>query len=189
MIRTFIAVDLSREVRDSLAGEITRLARILPSARWVNPEGMHLTLAFLGELVDAQLSDTTAATIEAARQSSPFTLRLEGLGTFGGPRTPRVLWVGAGGDVTQLLALQRNLASALEARGFPREERAFSPHLTLARIKGPLPQAELAKLPQALATAIPSLTWPVNEALVMKSELARPGARYTALQHIPLGSR
>lgn len=188
MTRTFIAVDLTQAVRAALDSEIARLTRVLPSPRWVNPEGMHLTLAFLGELDDAQLSDATAATIEAARQSRPFTLRLGSLGTFGGPRSPQVLWVGVGGDVPQLLALQRTLAQALESRGFPREVRPFSPHLTLARVKGPLPPAEQAQLAQALATPVPTISWPVNEVLVMKSELARSGARYTPLQRVPLGA-
>lgn len=187
MTRTFIAVDLSQAVRDALTAEIARLTRALPSPRWVNPAGMHLTLAFLGELDDAQLSEATAAAVEAARQSHPFTLRLGATGTFGGQRSPRVLWVGVGGDVPQLVALQRELAEALESRGFPHEERPFSPHLTLARIKGPLPPAELAKLPQALAASVPAISWSVNELLVMKSELAHPAARYTPLQRIALG--
>ncbi len=186
MTRTFIAVDLSAPVREALAAVMRRLSRELPSARWVDPAGMHLTLAFLGDLDDAQIADATAATNAAARDASPLELRLAGLGTFGG-RSPRVIWAGIGGDVPQLLVRQRRLADALAARGFPCEERPFSPHLTLARVKGPLPPAELANLPQALAAPAPSLAWTVDALLVMKSERLRSGAHYTPLQRVPLG--
>ena len=186
MTRTFIAVDLSTPVRDALAAIIRRLSRNLPSARWVDAAGMHLTLAFLGALDDALLADATAATREAARDATPFQLRLAGLGTFGG-RSPRVVWAGVGGEIPRLLAVQRRLAEALVDREFPSQEHPFSPPLTLARVKGLLPPAELARMPEALATPVPSLVWPVEAMLVMKSELARSGARYTPLQRVPLG--
>lgn len=192
MTRTFLALELPDPVRAALAREIARLTRglgqSLPPVRWVDPAGMHLTLAFLGELDDARLAVATDAAREAARDFAAFSLQLAGLGSFGPPRSPRVIWVGVGGQTVRLLALQSRLADALEARGFPREERPFSAHLTLARIKAPLPPAELARLPQLLAASAEPVRWTADAIAVMKSELLRPAARYTALTRVPLGS-
>jgi 2'-5' RNA ligase len=188
MTRTFLAVELSDAVRSALGREIARLARALPHVRWADPAGMHLTLSFLGELDDARLADATAAAIEAAADSQPFTLRLAGLGSFGPPRAPRVIWAGVGGDVQRLVELQERLAGALEARGFPREQRPFAPHLTLARLKVAPPPAELARLPQLLAAPVASVAWPVDAIAVMKSEPLRPAARYTRLERVLLGA-
>jgi 2'-5' RNA ligase len=187
MTRTFLAIELPDEVRAALAREIAHLARALPDVRWSDPAGMHLTLAFLGELDDARLADATAAAEEAAATATPFALQLVGLGSFGPPRSPRVLWAGVGGDLTRLLTLQERLASALDARGFPREQRPFAPHLTLARLKMPLPPAELAALPCLLSAPVVPVAWTVDAIAVMKSELLRSGARYTALGRATLG--
>jgi 2'-5' RNA ligase len=187
MTRTFLAVELTDAVRTALEREIARLARAAPHARWVDPDGMHLTLAFLGELDDARLSEATAAAKETAADCHPFTLRLARLGSFGPPHSPRVIWAGVGGDVPRLLALQERLAGALEGRGFPREPRPFAPHLTLARVKVPLPPAEVASLPRLLVAPVMPAVWPVDAIAVMKSELQRPAARYTRLARVPLG--
>jgi len=187
MTRTFLAIELPQAVRAALDYEITRLSAQLHIQWWVKTDNLHLTLTFLGELNDVQLAAASEATAEAARQCHPFALQLAGLGTFGPPRSPRVIWAGVGGDVERLLALQSRLADALEARGFPREERPFSPHLTLARIKAPLPRTELNRLPQLLAGSVQPAPWTADAIAVMKSELLRPAARYTRLERVPLG--
>jgi 2'-5' RNA ligase len=191
MTRTFIAIDLGEEARVYLAAEIARLGRALPAVRWSDPAGLHLTLAFLGELDDERLAGATAAVEEVAGTAKPFTLEIAGLGTFGPPAAPRVIWAGIAGNVRRLSELQAALASALEARGFPREERPFSPHLTLARLRTPLGPPELARLREMLrgagarTTAAPPRI-PADHLSVMKSELLRPAARYTCLRAIPL---
>src|SRR5262249_27247249 len=146
------------------------------------------TLAFLGELDDERLASATEAAHEAARQSASFHLRLGDLGTFGPPRNPRVVWTGIAGRTNHLLALQEHLASALEARGFPREARPFPPHLTLARLKTPLPPAALATMQRLMAS--PSghgTSWTVHSLDVMMSELLRPAARYSVIERVALG--
>src|SRR5262249_52752857 len=127
MTRTFIAIELGDNVRAALEREILRLARVLPEVRWTTASGLHLTLAFLGELDEAQLAMATEATQEVAAYARRFELQLEGLGSFGPTWAPRVIWAGLAGDTRSLLAVQGKLARALEARGFPREERRFAP--------------------------------------------------------------
>lgn len=188
MTRTFIAVRLPDAVRAQLALQIESLKPQLPAAvRWVAPESLHLTLAFLGELDDARLAAAKEATAVAAHEGAPFTLALTHLGTFGPARSPRVVWAGVSGDVSALANLQGRLATELELRGFPHEDRPFSPHLTLARIKEPLPSDTGRAVPELLrSTPADHGSWQVHELCVMKSELSRSGARYTCLHAFPL---
>jgi 2'-5' RNA ligase len=193
MTRTFLAIELADDVRAALTREIARLARVLPNVHWVTSADVHLTLAFLGELDDARLAAATNAAREATRDAAPFDLQLAGLGTFGPPAAPRVVWAGVGGEVPELVALQKRLAGALEARDFPRESRPFAPHLTLARLKSPLALPALERLRRLLAdppeaSTVSSAPWLVDALAVMKSELGRPAARYTRLARVPLGA-
>src|SRR5690242_6218755 len=133
MTRTFLALELPDTVRNTLRRRIERLKRMIPEVHWVDPASLHITLAFLGELDDERLDAATQAAASTAGGHAPFTLRLAGLGTFGSARSPRVIWVSLAGEKARLLSLQAALANDLAARGFLREERPFSPHLTLAR--------------------------------------------------------
>jgi 2'-5' RNA ligase len=191
MTRTFIAVELGDEARAHLAREVARLGRALPRVRWADPADLHLTLAFLGELDDERLAAAVEATAEAARPAVPFALATGGLGTFGPPHAPRVIWAGLRGDLARLGALHEALAAALAARGFPREQRPFAPHLTLARLRDPLGVAELGRLAALLQESgrrgAAGARISVRELSVMKSELRREGARYTRLHAAPLG--
>jgi RNA 2',3'-cyclic 3'-phosphodiesterase len=186
MTRTFLALELPETVKDVLRRRIERLARVLPEVRFMDVAALHLTLAFLGELDDARLEAASQAAAEAASAHTPFTLRLASLGTFGPAHAPRVIWVGLAGEMARLLALQSTLADALAARGFAREARPFAPHLTLARIKKPLSDAALTVLARMQAEPTADATWRADAISVMKSELVRPAARYTALARWPL---
>jgi 2'-5' RNA ligase len=138
-----------------------------------------------------QLSAVIDIALDAARASRPFSLSLGELGTFGSRRAPRVIWTGVTGELAPLLALQQHIATGLEALGFPREERPFSPHLTLARLKQPLAPDIAGQLDAVQQAPIPHgerAAFVVDEIAVMKSELLRSGARYTQLRACPLGS-
>lgn len=190
LTRTFIAVELPDAARAALQAHIARLSRALPRVRFQPPDSLHLTLAFLGELDDERLDAATQAAIAAASTAPPFTLMVAGLGIFGPPSAPRVLWCGVGGDVPTLLRLQDALADRLEAAGFPRERRPFAPHLTLARFKQPLDPAAPQRLSAILANpSVAKTPFTVDSLSVMKSELLRPAARYTCLCACPLGAR
>lgn len=186
MTRVFIAVELGDEARATLRRTLRRVGSALPGMRLVNPDDLHLTLAFLGEIDDTALDAVITVTQEVASQTSPFTLSLGSLGIFGPPHAPRVLWAGVGGDLRRLSELQSTTATALEAMGFPRESRPYAPHLTLARINRPLAAASLAKLTELLAEApVRRARWTVADVRVMRSDIGAQGARYTALSVAP----
>ena len=204
MTRTFIAIELGDEARNYLTRELRRLAQTLPHLRWVDSQTLHLTLSFLGELDDEQLDQATQATIDTAVNEKPFTLRIGSLGTFGPPRSPRVVWIGVTDNTPRLLALQKHLTALLAEQGFPPEDRPYSPHLTLARIKDPLSNQELTTLQRLIPATRdtharynkPASTGddgqdasiPVEHLSVMKSELLRDGPRYTCLRRCPLST-
>ena len=137
-MRTFIAIDMSPEVKFALQAVIRDIRRGASGVKWVEPGAMHLTLKFLGEIPDTAVAQVKGVLERVSSGRSPFILRLRGTGTFppGGRRNARVLWVGSA-DEPQLLDLQADLESGLEEQGFPREDRPFHPHLTLGRVKTP----------------------------------------------------
>ena len=192
MTRTFIAIELGDAARAYLGRQIARLRAVAPAARWVAPQSVHLTLAFLGELDDASLARATEAAAVTAPREPPFTLRISGLGSFGSPRAPTVIWAGVGGETAALTRVQAALGEALRACGFQTDPRPFSPHLTLARVRDRLPPAELERLTPLLSARLhPSADAAITarDLSVMKSELAREGAKYTQLRAFPLGSQ
>ena len=191
MTRTFVAIELDAAMRALLERRIARLRQVAPGVRWTDPAKLHLTLAFLGELNDALLAAAMEATEVAAREARPFRVELGQSGFFGPKWAPRVIWVGVGGEMAELLAVHGALARELEVRGFAGEERPFSPHLTLARLKEQVAPETLGALLRAIETPIrrsdSGRMW-VERLSVMKSELAQPSARYTCLGTYPLGA-
>jgi len=191
MTRTFIALKLNEALQRFLGEIISQISQELPDLRWVDPHGIHLTLAFLGELRDEQLVEVIHAAEEAAQKASPFEYRLKGLGIFGSPRQPRVIWMGVedlpSGKVqgSPLQQVHHVLSRELELRGFEAEKRPFSPHLTLARIKqqlSPDTQQRLQRVLHSRLAGSSSAVYQVNNLCVMKSELSRVGAKYTCLK-------
>lgn len=192
MTRTFIALELDESLQAYLSKVIRRMAQELPNLHWVDPAGIHLTLAFLGELTGEQLAATMQAAEFAARKVPPFDYHLSHPGVFGPPRQPRVIWIGIDEPAGKLLQLHRAVNSELEQRGFEVDKRPFSPHLTLCRIKTPLKAEEQQRLQRLIAARdmiSSASTYHVRHLSVMKSELSRTGARYTALHDFPLGRK
>lgn len=190
MTRTFIALEMHEALQRHLAGVIHQVAQELPRVHWVDPSGIHLTLAFLGELDDAQLARAIEATDLAARQVQPFAYQLARLGIFGSLRQPRVVWMGIEERSGSLTRLHHVLQQELERAGFETDKRSFSPHLTLARVKAPLTPDELQRLQAILTGGQPGIVssdeYTVQYVNVMKSELLRSGAHYTCLRACPL---
>jgi 2'-5' RNA ligase len=135
-VRTFIAIDLETGLKTALEGLIRALKTTRADVRWARTTGLHLTLKFLGEIDEEKSAVVKRVIEEVAGRHASFPLRLEGTGAFPGEHNPRVLWAGFAAD-PGLLAFQDELERELEREGFPREERAFHPHLTLGRVKGP----------------------------------------------------
>ncbi|UQA54723.1 RNA 2',3'-cyclic phosphodiesterase [Polyangium aurulentum] len=180
-MRLFVAFDPGEEVLGRIEEARARVRGKAARAKWVRVEGMHVTLVFLGEVPDA--GDVVERARAVASQHAPMTLRFEGAGCFGG-RKARVLWVGVGGEVAALCAVQKELSTALADLGQGPEDRAYSPHLTLARAgesRGEPGFAEIAKeLGGELFGEIV-----LREIVVYRSELSREGAKYTAVARLP----
>ncbi len=197
MVRTFVAVELPAEVRAELSrvqSELRNLARErdLPvgrSLKWVEPEGIHLTLKFLGEVGEDKVAQLVEATRASVGTRPPLALQMAGSGAFPSARQPRVLWVGLAGDLSALAELQRAVDEQIAPLGFPPESRPFSPHLTLARVREQAPLPERRAVAELLSLAKPSapLAFNATRVSLMKSKLRPTGARYEALATYLLG--
>ncbi|MDP2674979.1 MAG: RNA 2',3'-cyclic phosphodiesterase [Dehalococcoidia bacterium] len=188
-LRLFVAIDLPEDVRESLGRLQTDLRRHdLAGLRWTRPEGVHLTLKFLGEMPATSLDAIEGALARAVRGVPSFRLALGAPGTFGDRRGPRVLWVDVEGELQPLQQLQAAIERELAAAGFAPEERGFSPHLTLARVPQP-PRPGLAeRVARALAAvAAPRGEFEATELVLMRSSLQTGGAVYSRVAAFPLG--
>jgi 2'-5' RNA ligase len=188
MTRTFIALEMNKDVQNQLAQVMRQLAPVLPGGRWVDPLGIHITLAFLGELNDERLRAAIHATQEAAQHVHTFTYRLSRFGLFGSTQHPATLWMGIEEPSGALQAAHDSLRQALIAHKLPTESRPFSPHLTLARFKKPSTLSEQRQLEALLTERQPRFdrSYPATAFEVIKSELSRSGPHYTVLQKCAL---
>ena len=186
-IRTFIAIDLPEPVLQGIAKAQDKLRRAGFAIRWVRPQGIHLTLKFLGDIEKDQVEKIHAAMDKAARPVSPLSLRGEGFGVFPDFKRPRVVWVGVAGDLEVLLALQRELDSQLSGLGFPREKRPFKGHLTLGRAKGRLDGNRLRRALEQFEN-FRTETFTAEAVTLFQSDLRPTGAVYTKLAEIPFQS-
>ncbi len=183
-IRAFIAIELSSDMKHSLAQLIERLKSAdLRGIRWVNPESIHLTLKFLGDIPQSQVDEIVAVITSCANQSHPFALSLGELGSFPKLDAPRVLLVGLNGDIDELTPLQQGIEDGLQNLGFQREKRPFSPHLTLARMRdrATLRDRKQVGLAFAEAQGPEEASMEVRSLSLMKSTLTPSGAVYTRL--------
>jgi 2'-5' RNA ligase len=187
-IRAFIAIELTAPIRERLGDLQSRMQQDLPPKllRWVGPEGIHLTLVFLGEIPVEQVGPITEALGEACAGHAPFGISIAGMGCFPNTRRPRVVWVGVEEPSGALARLQRDVEGALEPLGFPPEGRRFSPHLTLGRVKGGGKQA-LAALGTYVEQARARVgEMRVEEVHLIRSDLQPGGAVYTELAVVAL---
>lgn len=185
--RLFAAIELPDEVRERVAEVAARLRAAGWRARWVNPAGMHLTLKFYGNVPVSRIGSLRTALGSALAPTAPCTVQARGAGVFPGLRRPRVLWLGVDGQLDRLKAAQQVVEDASAAEGFAPEERAFNPHLTVARFQ-PEDLASLDDLERRLReiAALPGLEVPVRQVTLFRSELRRTGAIYTPIEQFPL---
>ena len=190
-LRLFIACELPESWTEALQQAQRDLSKAgLGYLRWVRPEGIHLTLKFLGETGRHLLPDIEAGMKTASQAFDPFELRLAGLGTFGSRGRVRVLWAGIEGDLKTLSRLQASTNAAMGEIGFARETRPFSAHLTLARVPDDAPADTTIGVAAALRSAkLPDVdSYHVEEVSLIRSQLGRGGAVYTRLAAARLGA-
>ena len=182
-IRSFLAVELSPGVRERIGGIQEKLKTTLKGVRWVRPEGIHLTVKFFGDIYERDLPSIDGAVRWKAAAAAPMMFRAGGLGAFPRPDRARVLWVGLEGDLEGLGRLQREVEDALEGAGFPRERRAFKPHLTLGRARGD----RISGVQEALRKGdrYEAGSFEASSLFLFRSELAPGGAVYTKMAEFP----
>lgn len=178
-MRLFVALDLPTAVHTALRDLIGRLQHSSADVRWVRPEGMHLTLKFIGESPPEKLAAIREA-LRAVASPQPIELEFRDLGFFPHERRPRVFWVGVHAS-NNLGELAAQVETALEPLGIPREQRAYKAHLTLGRFKSPARLAELQReIGQLEATDFGQAQ--ASEFYLYQSKLSPGGAQYTKLE-------
>jgi len=197
-MRIFIGIDLDAEIRERIARFLEGVEGFAPEARWVRPESLHITLKFIGE----QSPEQVAAIAERLRRvdSGAFEIRCGGYGFFPTAKAPRVFWIGIQAG-PQLAELAETIDKATAELGIPREDRAFSPHLTLARgggksgspkwRKGDGPNSIFAALEKRLAAMgeINFGAMTAREFILYQSQLSPAGSKYTKLERFALHRR
>jgi 2'-5' RNA ligase len=181
-MRAFIAIDLPESIRAALRHKQASFRSVSPDARWTQPAGIHLTLKFLGEISDAKVKEVSQS-LKNLGPFEAFAIGLKGFGFFPDVRRPRVFWVGVEAPAS-LSRLAERIEEAMRKIGFAREERAFRPHLTLARFRVPQPQPAL----QALITPQGEQelgNFEVSEFFLFESKLSPQGAEYRKVERFP----
>jgi RNA 2',3'-cyclic 3'-phosphodiesterase len=180
-----VALAVARQFIQERAQSVGCAQELATSARWVRPEGSHLTLKFLGNVPAEKTQAIGASLAQASAGIAPFPLEVGQIGAFPSLRRARVLWLGLSGDLEALGKLQAAVERELAALGFPVENRPFHPHLTLARLEAGLPDALVRELLASPLTTSPE-PLPVNSFRLMRSEIQRGGAKYTSLADLLL---
>jgi 2'-5' RNA ligase len=184
MIRAFVSVPLPDDIRNRLAKFQQTVRSAGGDVKWVRPESLHITLKFLGDVAEARIQDVCEAVRLSAAGIPPFTISVEGTGAFPNENRPRVLWVGISEGKTPLIALAGRLEAEMAKIGFEKEERAYSAHLTIARVRS---LAGIEGVVERMRTAgFAGGRFEAGEVKVMKSDLEKSGAVYTALGTIKL---
>ena len=189
-IRAFIAIPLPEPVLDELVTLGHRLERRVPSrsVRWVRPEGIHLTLKFLGDTPTNKLPEIKRALTAVARHAPPCTFTVGGLGCFPNPRRPRVVWVGVQEPTGRLAALQDAIEEVMAPLGYAPEGRGFTAHLTLGRIRRGTSGGDVAQVGQVVTKTEVGSLGEVSAAhfSLIRSVLKPTGAEYTPLEEFLL---
>lgn len=190
LLRAFIAIEIPGEIKKQIASQTAELRRLVGrSVRWVTPENIHLTLKFLGDISSANIDFLTQTLNTEVGQFLPFEIFAEGLGAFPNLRRPRVIWIGLNAP-SELERLQQHLEAATARLGYASDDKAFSPHLTIGRIRDQLAQGESQTLRNALEIAKvgPLGKFCVKSVHLFQSELKPGGPVYTCLSTATLGS-
>lgn len=177
--RVFCAVELPEDLRARLQEHIARLRKEFSDAAtsWSRVENIHLTLKFFGNVELDRIPKISAAATRTTEPFSKFQIDVGNTGVFPRPSRPQVLWIGIGDPSGKLTKLHQQFETACAAEGFPKEDRAYRPHLTIARLRKPKHRLADAHLQMRFEP----LPVQLNELIVFRSELSSKGSRYTAI--------
>ena len=185
-MRSFIAIDLPEEVKKELNANFLRQLRAMTFRMSViKPEGIHLTLKFLGDVEPEMLDSINKALTPLLLKLQPFELRLKEQGYFGSRSCPKVLWIGLNGELESLKNLVETVEKTVCSMGFNPEERKFSPHVTIARVKERKPCRGLVEYFSSLN--VPQLAFNISSVYIKRSILQPTGAVYKTFYELSLG--
>ena len=189
-LRLFVALAFPDEVRTELRRIASAMRTFAPRGmRWANVDGAHLTLRFIGSTPPDAVHALGEAIVHAADGVAPFELSLANAGIFPERGAPRVLWMGVGGALDALAGLRDRVEHALASTGIPNDERAFAPHVTLARVNTRLSRDESQALRESVAALdVRGVAFAVQEVGLYHSDLLPTGAVYTRLASAHLSS-
>lgn len=184
-MRLFIAIEIPDDIKKEMAEVQRRLKGAGVDASWIRPEGIHLTLKFMGEVPESRAPEIMNSLTNVAGGTGAFRIDVAGVGTFPNPKNARVVWIGVSVETERLAKLQISVEDAMDGLGFEREARAFTPHLTLGRIKYIHSRDRwLKSLEGVKDIRLPSFE--VKAVSLMKSELKPAGAEYLEMGRVEL---
>ncbi|HXG66525.1 MAG TPA: RNA 2',3'-cyclic phosphodiesterase [Blastocatellia bacterium] len=183
-MRTFICIEIPKAITERIEALQRELRQAGAQVSWTKSTNIHLTLKFLGEVSPSRIAGVQEAVARAATVTGPFDIEVSGSGCFPSARNPRVLWVGLREVPQELKRLQAAIENELAGEGFPREEKKFTPHLTVGRIRSPKNASRVAE--ELIAKGFPSETFRAHEVILMRSELHPAGSIYTPQAVVPL---
>jgi 2'-5' RNA ligase len=191
MLRTFIALEIPPEIQNAIASSTTSLRNSLPKpvVRWVAKQNLHVTLKFLGDVSPANLDQLVETLRHESARHAGFSMPVGRLGAFPSSRRARIIWIGLGTSAA-LDALQRGVEAAAGQLGYAREDRPFSPHLTIGRVGQGISASDNQRIRTVLdATPVDQLgTVDVQAIHIFKSDLQPGEPVYTLLHSLPLRS-
>lgn len=183
-IRTFIAIEVPEEIQARLRELQDEWKKERAKVTWVKPGNIHLTLKFLGDVPEDKMELVQQGVKRATEGLTSFTMAVKNVGAFPSLTRPRVLWVGIEEPTGKVNLLASRIEDEMTKLGFEKENRPFSPHLTLGRVKIPTGAERLAE--KVEATSFDAGEFVVNEVVVMRSDLKPTGAVYTPLKRFAL---
>lgn len=180
-MRTFIAIDVSDDIRESLAQVIAHLKNTGADVKWVAPENIHLTLKFLGDIDEKKSQQVEKALDGIAKVSRQFEINIKDLGAFPEIGFPRVVWAGLGRGASESRIVAAQVDAAMEGLGFERERRPFEPHLTLGRVRSPKNSDKLKDGVLTHSLKLKSCSCNAGSMILFQSRLTPKGSIYTKL--------
>ena len=187
-MRLFLALELSSTTAAEVERAVAPLRELEGALSWVSPDKRHLTLRFLGEQPVEAVDEIVRAADAAAAMLRPFSMTLGGFGAFPNFRRARVVWLGVEQE-PRLELLHHDLELTLERAGHELEGRPFRPHVTLARVRTPLPVERARALARAARRISFTATQQVSAITLFESALAPSGSHYRRVHSAPLGGR
>jgi len=185
-MRAFIAIEISETIRDAIGTLIRELRQSGDRVKWVRPENLHLTLKFLGDLSEENVPKAIDILGRCAEGVGPFQLEVKNAGGFPNLNRPRVLFVEAEDSPPMARELARRLNKQMTRAGVPREDRGFRNHITIGRVRKPMPMPALGKRLHELAgRRFGAMT--VSDVVLMQSDLRPDGPVYTPVERVALG--